>query len=96
MIAVIYNPATGVITHTLQAPDAATMAKNGSYVEVSEWRPDYDALYLVVDGKVVLKSTVPAPAPVAPSAAAVQGVQPTTAATGATTTATDTPATPAS
>lgn len=53
MIAVIYNPETGIISNTLQAADEATIAQNGAYIIVSEFRNDYDINYTVKNGKLV-------------------------------------------
>ena len=55
MIAVIYDPKTGIISKTMQASEAI-IAANGTYLPVDVWMNNYDSLYTVQDGKLVPKT----------------------------------------
>jgi hypothetical protein len=52
MVAVIYDPETGIISMTIQGTEA-NIALHGSYIPVTDWKPDYDSKYHVRDGKLV-------------------------------------------
>ena len=52
MIAVIYDPKTGIIEKTMQASEEI-IALNGTYLPVDTWMNNYDSLYTVQDGKLV-------------------------------------------
>lgn len=55
MIAVIYDRETGVIIQTMQATEE-TIATQGAYLPVSEWKMDYDVHYKIENGKLVKKA----------------------------------------
>lgn len=55
MIAVFYEAATGRITHTMTAHRELieSGAQGECWIEVDEFRPDWDVTHMVVDGKLV-------------------------------------------
>ena len=53
IVAVVYDPATGRILHTATASAAALDAGPWPYIAVDEFRFDYDATHMVIDGQLV-------------------------------------------
>ncbi len=57
-VVVFYDPATGRIINCSSGPLAWAQADGRPFVEVPEFRPDWDATHRVVDGAVVEISTL--------------------------------------
>ncbi|SEM63084.1 hypothetical protein SAMN05192583_0897 [Sphingomonas gellani] len=50
MIAVIYDPADGRIIQTVRGTERSIALSGPAYIEVPEFRADYDATHQVIDG----------------------------------------------
>ncbi|EJL21888.1 hypothetical protein [Novosphingobium sp. AP12] len=52
---VFFDPATGVISECATGPIEWAQVDGRPFVEVTEFRPDWDATHIVVDGHVTRK-----------------------------------------